>query len=201
MAHNLKFIYLLIFCFVKLKNILCRSCLTALLAQTWQIFHRAGTLNALYRVVHFSNRHACVIFWTHRWPATGNSKPDSPYQPACVRSVTSGLRSVCLCTASASWCWINGWNVRQKLDLCLFWRHVHTEITWSPWLPFMISFFICAWCRTCILKTSWWRWQHVQPLRVHMIQNTGASIVVQRHQQAAKLMWSYKWILNWYDDA
>ena len=37
-------------------------------------------------VVHFANRHACVTFWTHSCPATGNSKPDSPYQPACVRS-------------------------------------------------------------------------------------------------------------------
>ena len=92
-------------------------------------------------VVHFANRHACVTFWTHSCPATGNSKPDSPYQPACVRKVTSGPRSVRLCTASASWCWINGWNVRRKLNLCLLRRHLHTKVTWSPWLPFMISFF------------------------------------------------------------
>ena len=105
-------------------------------------------------VVHFANRHACVTFWTHSCPATGNSKPDSPFQPACVRSVTSGLRSVRLCTASASRCWINGWNVRQKLNLCLLRRHDHTKVTWSPWLPFMISFFIWPWRRSRILKTS-----------------------------------------------
>ena len=105
-------------------------------------------------VVHFPNRHACVTFWTHSCPATGNSKPDSPYQPACVRSVTSGLRSVRLCTASASWCWINGWNVRQKLNIYLLRRHDHTKVTWSPWLPFMISFFIWPWRRSRILKTS-----------------------------------------------
>ena len=92
------------------------------------------------RVVHFSIRHACMTFWTHRWPATGNSEPDSPYQPACARSVTSGLRSVRLCMASASWCWINGWNVRQKLNICLLRCHVHTKVTWSSWLPFMILF-------------------------------------------------------------
>ena len=31
--------------FVKLKNILGRSWLAALLAQTWEVFHRAGALN------------------------------------------------------------------------------------------------------------------------------------------------------------
>ena len=72
---------------------------------------------------------------------TGNSKPDSPYQPACVRSVTSGQLSVRLCTASASWCWINGWNVWHKLNFCLLRRHDHTKVVWSPWLPFMISIF------------------------------------------------------------
>ena len=109
-------------------------------------------------VVHFATKHACVTFWTHSWPATGNSKPDSPYQTACIRSVTSGLRCIRLCTASASWCWINRWNVRQKLNLCLLRRHDHTKVIWSPWLPFMISFFISimygAWCRSHILKTS-----------------------------------------------
>ena len=104
-------------------------------------------------VVHFAKRHACVTFWTHGCPATGNSKPDSPYQPACVRSVTSGLQSVRLCTASASWCWRNGWNVRQKLNLCLLRRHDHTKVTWSPWLPFVISFFIWPWRCLRILKT------------------------------------------------
>ena len=105
-------------------------------------------------VVHFANWHACVTFWKHSWSATGNSKPDSPYQRACVRSVTSGLRGVRRCTAPASWCWINGWNVRQKLNLCLLRRHDHTKVTWSPWLTFIISFFISAWCRSRILKTS-----------------------------------------------
>ena len=105
-------------------------------------------------VVHFANRHACVKFWTHSCPVTGNSKPDSPYQPAYVRNVTSGLRSVRLCRTSASWCWINRWNVRQKLNLCLHRRHDHTKVTWSPWLPFKISFFIWPWRRSRILNTS-----------------------------------------------
>ena len=155
-------------------------------------------------VVHFSNRHTCVTFWTHSWPATENSKPDSPYQPTCVRNVTSGLRSVRLCTASAPWCWINGWNVRRKPNLCLLRRHVHTKVPWSPWLPFMISFFIWAWCRSRILKTSQ-QWTMKMAARataaVHVIQNTRANIVVQSQQQAVKLIWRYKWILNWYVDA
>ena len=120
-------------------------------------------------VVHFANRHACVTFWTHSCPATGNSKPDSPHQTACVRSVTSGLRSVHLCRTSAAWCWINGWNVRQKFNLCLLRCHDHTKVTWSLWLPFMISFFIWPWPDD-VAHAFWrhrkqWRWQHVQPLR------------------------------------
>ena len=150
--------------------------------------------------LHFANRHTCVTFWTLSCPATGNSKPDSPYQPACVRSVTSGLQSVRLCMASASWCWRNGWNVWQKLNLCLLQRHDHTKVTWSAWLPFMISFFIWPWRRSRILKT----WQTMKmaaratALRVHAIQNTRATIVVQSQQQPVKLIWRYKWILNWH---
>ena len=105
-------------------------------------------------VAHFANRHAWVTFWTHSCSATGNSKSDSPYQPACVRTVKSGLRSVRLCTASAPWCWRNGWNVRQKLNLCLLRPYDHTKVTWSPWLPFMISFIVWPWRRSRILKTS-----------------------------------------------
>ena len=108
-------------------------------------------------VVHFANRHACVTFWTHSCPVTGNSKPDSPYQPACVRSVTLGLQSVRLCTALTSWCWRNGWDVRQKLNLCLLRRHDHTKVTWSPWLPFMILFFIWPWRRSRILNLKTWQ--------------------------------------------
>ena len=122
-----------------------------------------------------------AAFWTHSCPTTGNSKPDSPYQPACVRTVTSGLRGVRLCTASASWCWINGWNVRQKLNLCLLRRHDHTKVTWSPWLPFMISFFVWPWRRSRILKTS----QTIKmtaSATVHAIQNTRTTFVVQSQQ-------------------
>ena len=44
-----------------------------------------------------------------------------------------------------------------------------------------------------------WRWQHVQPLRVHAIQNTRSTIVVESQQKPVKLIWRYKWILNWYE--
>ena len=117
--------------------------------------------------VHFANRHACVTFWTHSCPVTGNSKPDSPYQPACVRSVTSGLRSVRLCRASASWCWINGWNVRQKPQSLLAstpWSHKSHMITLVTVHDFIFSF------DHDVAHAFWghrkqWRWQHVQPLR------------------------------------
>ena len=54
----------------------------------------------------------------------------------------------------------------------------------------LFHFLIWAWCRLRILKTTQqWRWQHVQPLRVHAIENTRETIVVQSQQQAVKLMW------------
>ena len=135
-------------------------------------------------VIHFANKHACMTFWTHSWTTTKNSKPDSPYQPACLRSVTCGLRSVRLCMASALWCWMNWWNVWQKLKLCWLRHLVHTKVTWSPWLPFMISFFNRAWHRAWTVKPSQQsRWQHVQPLRFHVIQNIRATTVTQSQQQ------------------
>ena len=47
----------------------------------------------------FVNRHACVTFWVHSWPTQIQSLTAHGYQPACLRSVTSGLRgtSVTVC--------------------------------------------------------------------------------------------------------
>ena len=49
-----------------MKNILGRSCLAALLTQTWEIFHRPGALNILYRGCTFCKQ-ACMrdILNTH----------------------------------------------------------------------------------------------------------------------------------------
>ena len=44
-------------------------------------------------LVHFASRYEWVTFWIHIWPVTENSKPDSPYQIAYLRSGASGLRS------------------------------------------------------------------------------------------------------------
>ena len=45
--------------------------------------------------------------------------------------------------ASASWCWVNGWNVRQNLNLCLLWCHVHTNsndyFVHSSWFHVLIE--------------------------------------------------------------
>ena len=104
MALNLKFIYFtnIYFCEIEKHTGSFLSSSTA--DPDLGGFPQGWGVKCLYRVVHFADRHACVTFWTHSRPATGNSKPETPYQPACVRSVTSGLRSVRLCTESASWC-------------------------------------------------------------------------------------------------
>ena len=47
-------------------------------------------------VEHFANMHECVTFRVSSWPATENSKPDSPYQPIHLTSDTSGFSSVSL---------------------------------------------------------------------------------------------------------
>ena len=150
-------------------------------------------------VVHFANRHACVKFWTHSCPATGNSKPDSPYQPACVRSVTSGLQSVRLCTASAD-------EVEEMDEMCdknsifacfdaMITQKSHDHPGYRSWFNFSFDHDVAhAFWR----RGKQWRWQHVQPLHVHAIQNTRATIVVESQQQPVKLIWRYKWILNWY---
>ena len=147
-------------------------------------------------VVNFANRHACVTFWTHSCPATGNSKPDSPYQPACVRSVTSGLWSVRLCTASASWYWINGWNLRQKLNLCLLRRHDHTTVTWSPWLPFRHDLIFH------LTMTSLTHFEDIannedgstcnRYVRARDWKHQSNHCHIQSQQQAVKLMWHFK---------
>ena len=154
--------------------------------------------------VHFANRHACVTFWTHSCPATGNSKPDSPKQPACERNVTSGLQSVRLCRASASWCWINGWNVRQKLNLCLLRRHDHTKVTWSPLVT--VHDFIFH-----LTMTSLTHFEDIvnnedgstctRRARARDSKHQSNHRRIQSQQQAVKLMWRFKAILNWYDGA
>ena len=45
--------------FVKSKNISGRSCLAALLTHTWEVFHRNGALNVLYRGCTFCKQ-ACM---------------------------------------------------------------------------------------------------------------------------------------------
>ena len=72
------------------------------------------------------------------------------------------------------------------------------KVTWSPWLPFMISFFHWAWHRSWIVKSSQkWRWKYVQPLCVHAIQNTRATIV----HKASSRQWNINLALNelWID--
>ena len=41
----------------------------------------------------------------------------------------------------------------------------------------------------------------MQPLCVHAIQNTWATIVAQSQQQAMEYQCGVKWIMNWYDVA
>ena len=90
-----------------------RYCLGALLTQTCEVFHMAGALNMLY--ISQTSVHACHFEYIG---GPWHSKPHCPNPPACLRSVTWGLRSARVCTASTSWCWVTGWNARQKLNLC-----------------------------------------------------------------------------------
>ena len=137
-------------------------------------------------VAHFVNNNAWMTFLTHSWPATGNSKPDSPYQPACLRSVTLGLWSVRLCSASASWCWINGWNVRPKLNLCWLQRNVHSK-------DFIYSF------EHDIAHAFWWP-------RNNEDGNTSSCCACMQSKtpeqpssyKASSRQSSYKLIINWY---
>ena len=105
-------------------------------------------------VKHFANRHACVIFWIHSWPATDNSKPNSPYQPLCLRSVTSGLLSVRLCMVLASCCWINWCHVRKNsIFVCfdaIFIHKSHYPPGYRSWFHFSFKHdIIHAFWRLC----------------------------------------------------
>ena len=132
--YHLKFIYLLSL-FMNLKNMLVRSCSGALLTQTF--FLRDGALDLLCT---FANNHACVTCSIHSGTSTENSKPDSPSQPTCLKSDTGASK----CTAVHSFGIVvlnKLTRCATKLNLCLLRRHVHTTVIWSPWLPFMISYF------------------------------------------------------------
>ena len=115
-------------------------------------------------------------------------------------SVTSGLRSVRLCTASASWCGINRWNVRQKLNPCLLRRHVHTKVN-------MITL---GTVHDFIFHLSMISFTHFGDFATMKMaaRATAARARDSKHQSNHRstkpatgnqtLMWRHKWIINWY---
>ena len=144
--------------------------------------------------------HACHQFWVHSWPTTANSKPDSPWIPTRLFKKCDVGASARLSLCAASGCWINGWNVRQKINLCLLRRHVDTNVTWSPWLPFMISFQLNA-------LISLTHFEDVAAMDM-AARATAARARDSKHQSnhcrtkpttgSHLLMWRYKLISNWY---
>ena len=77
-------------------------------------------------------------------PTTANSKPDSPWIPTRLLKKRDVGASARLPLCAASGCWINGWNVRQKINLCLLRRHVDTNVTWS-WYNYYPLFRVRSW--------------------------------------------------------
>ena len=121
------------------------------------------------------------------------------YQPASLRRVTSGLQGTSVTVRGIGV--LNKWfNVRQKLNLCLLRRHVDTNVTWSPWLPFMISFQLNA-------LISLTHFEDVAAMEM-AARATAARARDSKHQSnhcrtkpatgSHLLMWRYKLILNWY---
>ena len=121
------------------------------------------------------------------------------YQPACLRRVTSGLQGTSVTVRGIGV--LNKWlNVRQKLNLCLLRRHVDTNVTWSPWLPFMISFQLNA-------LISLTHFEDVVAMEM-AARATAARARDSKHQSnhcrtkpatgSHLLMWRHKLILNWY---
>ena len=107
------------------------------------------------------------------------------YQPACLRSVTSGLRGTSVTVRGIGV--LNKWlkcatETQSLLASTPCWHKCHMiTLGYRSWFHFNWT----LWFRSRILKMSQqWRWQHVQPLRVLAIQNTRATIVVQSQRQA-----------------
>ena len=143
--------------------------------------------------------HAWHQFWVNSWPTTANSKPDSPWIPACLRSVTSGLRGTSVTVRGIGV--LNKWlKCATELNLCFLRRHVDTNVTWSPWLPFMISFQLNA-------LISLTHFEDVAAMEM-AARATAARVRNSKHQSnhchtkpatgSHLLIWRYKLILNWY---
>ena len=124
------------------------------------------------------------------------------FAPNTVKQLNTSICLHTLCTLTAEQCrtpeltWhcemqagIMRWNVFDhatflvstsgtSLCTCLLRLHAHTNVTYSPWLPFIISFSINAgYHQFCIVKPLHQRkWQYGQLLQLYAIQNTKAIV-------------------------
>ena len=145
--------------------------LGALLTQTWEDLHRAGALDVLYilqtsmHAWHFENivrlRPKIVDVWY-----TGVLECTSVHGIAIV--VLNKLMKFAGKTQSL-----------LASTPCLHKSHVIALVTVHDFI-FQLSMASLTNCKVL------WRWQHVQPLRVHAIQNTRATTVARSQQQAVK---------------
>ena len=141
-----------------------RSCLAALLTQTWGFPHGWGFPCVVHWLYILQQECLCSILNTEL-------VCDRKSKPTLTRLFKKCGIGAPECTSvhSIDIVVMNKWmkcTTKPQPFACF-----DAMFTWSSSLPFMISVFNWAWCRLRIL-TTWrqWRWQHVQPLHVHAIQ-------------------------------
>ena len=81
-------------------------------------------------VILFSKKHSCFTIGINSLAATIKIKPDSPYQPACLDSGTSGLWNLeCASVHNI------GIVVLNQSANCVikFKRNIYSKVTWSLW--------------------------------------------------------------------
>ena len=159
---------------MKLKNTLGRSCLAALVTQTWEVFHRAGALNVLYRGWTFCKQ-ACMrdILNTYL-PRDRKFKAWQPIPNRLCKKCDIGAPE-CTSVHGIGIVVLNKWmkcaTKTQSLLASTPWSHKShmTPPGYRSWFHFSFDHDVAhAFWR----HRKQWRWQHVQPLRVHAIQST-----------------------------
>ena len=174
-----------------MKNILRRSCLAGRLTQTWGVKCFVQGLYILQTGMHawhfehiVAPRQEIQSLTAHTNPPVYEVWHRGSVVYVCARHRHRGVKSMDeMCDKNSIFACFDA-MITQKS---------HDNPGYRSWFHFSFDHDVAhAFWR----HLKQWRWQHVQPLRVNAIQNTKATIVVQSQQQAVKLMWRYKLILN-----